>query len=187
MLAANKFLLTSKHVSGLSLQRCLQSPQVSIVRAELGEAALTTIVMKAINELCVLTNSDMVVDAKAMLANSIINDFWYMRIDEILLTLSDGMKKKHGEIYGQLNYQTIYGWFLKHDTNRDEHFYNQHEEKKNSFGNNADRSPEPKLAKDVFEQMVDQRVNYRIEKYKEASKEKKTWSDTDTAHAADAL
>lgn len=143
--------------------------------------------MKAINELCVLTNSDMVVDAKAMLANSIINDFWYMRIDEILLTLSDGMKKKHGEIYGQLNYQTIYGWFLKHDTNRDEHFYNQHEEKKNSFGNNADRSPEPKLAKDVFEQMVDQRVNYRIEKYKEASKEKKTWSDTDTAHAADAL
>lgn len=112
-----------------------------------------------------------------------VADYWYLRVDEVLMVLNRGLKGYYGMSNKNISAQVIFDWFNRHEAERNGHFYDQHMEKKNGFGNNSDRSPEPRLAKDVFEQMVDQRVNYRIEKYKDAAKEKKTWTDKDTEDA----
>lgn len=122
----------------------------------------------------------MTADAIIMVADTLTNDLWHLRIDEVLMVFRNGFKGVYGFSNKNFNAQTVFEWFQKHESDRDEHFYNNHLEKKNSIGNPGDRSPDAKLAKDVFEEMVDQRVNYRIEKYKDAAKEKKTWTDKDT-------
>lgn len=180
-------LIPSKKVSSLTIEKALTSPQVVQVTNTFGADYVAGLIVKSMNEICTLTNTKMEKDAIFLVADTLVNDLWHLRIDEVLLVFRNGLKGVYGFSNKNFNAQTVFEWFQKHEADREEHFYSQHLEKKNSSGNPGDRSPEPKLAKDVFEQMVDQRVNYRIEKYKEASKEKKTWSDTDTAHAADAL
>lgn len=165
----------------------MDSPQVSKITNEFGSDFVAGLIIKAINEICTLTNTTMTKDAIYLVADTLTNDLWHLRIDEVLMVFRNGFKGVYGFSNKNFNAQTVFEWFAKHEADRENYLFNIHEEKKNSFGNNADRSPDPKLAKDVFEQMVDQKVNFRIEKYKEAAKEKKTWTDVDTQNAINEL
>lgn len=176
-------LIPSKKVSGLTIQKAMESPQVLQVTNEFGPDYVAGLIIKAINEICTLTNNAMPKDAIYLVADTLTNDLWHLRIDEVLMVFRNGLKGVYGFSNKNFNAQTVFEWFAKHEADRDEHFYNNHLEKKNSIGNPGDRSPDAKLAKDVFEEMVDERVNYRIGKYKEAAQEKKTWSDVDTQNA----
>lgn len=165
----------------------MQSPQVSFIANEMGHDYIASLFTKALDEILIMSNSTLTADAVILIADSIVADYWYMKVDEILMVMHKGLKGYYGPSNKNISAQVIFEWFNRHEQERNNHFYDQHIEKKNSFGNPSDRSPEPRLAKDVFEQMVDQRVNHRIEKYKEAAREKKTWTDKDTENAANSL
>lgn len=122
-------------------------------------------------------------DAIILVADTLTSDLWHLHIDEVLMVFRNGLKGVYGFSNKNFNAQTVFEWFAKHEADREEHFYNNHLEKKNSIGNPGDRSPDAKLAKDVFEEMVDERVKYRIGKYKESAQENKTWTDVDTQNA----
>ena len=171
----------------MTIEKALQSPQVSIAVKELGEVYINALFTKAIDELTAMTNTSMSADAKVMIAESIMCDYWYMRIDEILYVLHKGLKGGFGFSNKNINASVIFEWFQKHDVDRDEHFLNQHEMIKHGGENPNDRSPDAKLAKDVFEEMVDSRVDFRIKKYKEGMKQKNNWTDKDTDNSSNEL
>ncbi len=159
-------VIISKRSAKLSLKQALESCQLNIAEQELGRSFLSILFVKAINEVSVMSGSQMSADAKVMLSDSIMNQFWYLKVDEVLLVLRNGLNNQYGLNNKNLNAQIILDWFNRHEQDRDELFYNTHLELKNSSGNQSDRSPEPRLAKDIFQESVDQKVQQRIDAYK---------------------
>lgn len=154
----------------------MKSPQTSLVKAELGEEITGALVTRAVAEACLMSGSKMEPALQAMIASSLINDYWHFKMDEIMFVLSEGVKGRFVEpgkpaIYGQLNMQTIHQWMQTYDMERMNKIEGQHELNKSSWGNPSDRSPAPRLAKDIFQEAVDQRVEKRIDAYKEKIRE----------------
>jgi len=175
----------TKSLDGLILSRyitvenALQSPQASVIRHELGEEITASYIIKSLAEACILTSSNLHPQAQAIIAKQLLHEYWHFKMDELFLVISEGIKGAFAEpdkpaIYGQLNIQTIFDWFRKYDSIRQDKIFYQHEIKKNSAGNQADRSPEPRLAKDVFEDSVDAKVKIRIDAYKRKAEDNQT-------------
>lgn len=141
------------------------------MKGEMGMENTQAIIMQAIQEAAILTGSAMTPDLKAMAAKNIVNDFWFLHMDEILLALANGSKGLYGKIYGQINFAVIYEWINKYDQERQYILEGMHTVAKNSAGNNAERSPEPRVTKDIFLQAVDQKVQQRINAYKNKAEE----------------
>lgn len=155
----------------LNSQTALKSPQASVIRHELGEEVTASYIIKSLAEACILTTSNLHPQAQAMIAKQLLHEYWHFKMDELFLVISEGIKGAYAEpdkpaIYGQLNIQTIFDWFRKYDSIRQDKIFYEHEIKKNSSGNQADRLPEPTLAKDIWQQAVDQKVEQRIDAYK---------------------
>jgi len=126
-----------------------------------------------------LLNSTIDADMKTVYAEMLMNDKWYLRVDEVLMVLARGAKGYYGVSNKNLNMEVVFSWFEKHEQERNGIFYSDHESKKHGDLNPNDRSPEPKMIKEVFDQAVDAKVEMRIEKYKEKAREK-TCSDKNT-------
>lgn len=134
-----------------------------------GEVWLLALIVKAINEVCGVLNATISVDFKTLMAEMLINDKWYLRVDEILLVLARGAKGHYGVSNKNLNQEVIYSWFEKHERERDETIEADHIIKKNSAGNNADRNSGTSS--------IDNTIRETIEKRIDAYKNRKPWSD----------
>jgi hypothetical protein len=172
-LNSEKAVIAGKRTSAMNLERCLkESPQINTAKKDLGEHTVTAIITKAINETCVLTGSPLSADAIVLTAQLIANQYWHLRMDEILLVLRNGIANQYGISNKNLNTQIILQWLAKHEEDREEFFYNRHLEYKNSSGNPADRTSTAAVTKDDFEQAVDDKVEKRIAAFFKSQKEK---------------
>lgn len=54
-------------------------------------------------------------------AEDIVEEKWYLRIDDIDLCLRRGMLLEYGEIYNRMDQSVIFGWLKKYETERDSH------------------------------------------------------------------
>lgn len=110
-LEADSILLAQ---SGLTIEKANISPQISKLRNE-NKANLKIIVAKIINEVCLLLQLEINPDQKVFCANMIIQEFWYLKIDDIVLCFKNGVNNHYGKIYGKFNYETMTEWLTQYD------------------------------------------------------------------------
>lgn len=116
------------------------SPQLSVVKKEFGEKETGVFLMKLISEAAILTKTEVDPVTAGLVSQAIMQDYWMLRYDEIILALRCGAMGKYGKTsWGGFSFQTIMEWMDKYFIDRDEAIQAQHEINKNSWGSNADR------------------------------------------------
>lgn len=80
------------------------------------------------------------------LANTILNTFWHLKIDEIVLVLHWGVMGRFGKLFGKLNEMTVIEWFNQYDEKRDKQIEDKNNSKKNELAGSGVRSMTPEQA-----------------------------------------
>ncbi len=141
---------------------------------EIGEQKLAKIVFMLLNDLRIALSIEQSEENEIRLVDAsmrIITEYWFLRLEEIVLCIHRCKEGRYGKSYGKLSLENIFDWFNKYDQERTRIIDNGHEELKNSTFSNHDRSPDARLARDIFSQAVDQKVQLRIDAYKKRSED----------------
>lgn len=124
------------------------------IKKELGEDIAIAFVTKAINEVCMMTNTNMSPDVQVMISASIINDYWTLRIEEVFDALAYGCKKKYGDInFKGVDYPTIMSWLQQYEIDRSILLENKHLDKKAQTAGDTTRMTQPTPFDGVLEKM----------------------------------
>lgn len=107
-----------------TLRQAIESPQVSALNRHCPKE-LRAAVVNEINKVCRLSGSDMNESIQFEAAKMLIENKWYLRIDEILLVLNNGINGHYGKVYGAINYVIIAEWFVQHEQTREAYFDEQ--------------------------------------------------------------
>lgn len=142
-----------------------ESPQLSVVKKQFGEKETGTFLMKLIGEVAILTKTEVDPVTAGLVAQGIMQDYWGLRYDEIILALRNGVRGKYGKTsWGGFSFQTIMEWMDKYYLERNEVIEAQHEINKNSWGNNADRVHSDKSLGEIMDDKVWKNKIKRISK-----------------------
>ena len=159
----------ARNISSLTPDKAIEGTQVSIVKTEIGEERTAKIIFSLLDELRIALSIEKTNESDIRLIDAsmrIMNEFFFLKLEEIVLCIHRCKEGRYGKSYGKLSIENIFEWFDKFDAERIGRIDAEHEHTKHAIANPADRSPEPKLAKDIFEQSVDQKVKQRIDAYK---------------------
>lgn len=159
---ANNELLSSSFVSDLTLSKAIEGNQISFVKTESGEMVTVALISKLIGEVCKYVNTSMDAGTIMMSSRMILQKYWYLKMEEIMLIFRDGVFGKYGKIYGQLTFSTLAEWIEKHDEERGIYFENNHlTNKSNLNGSDHNRTNEPTLT-NMFQDMVNDEANRKV-------------------------
>lgn len=106
-------IISSNYVSSLTPEIAKQSAQLSLLKKEVGIQETGIMISKIINEISLLTNTTMDAGVKNLCAKMIVNNYWNLKIDELLLIIRDGILGKYGKIYGNFCFTTLTEWVDK--------------------------------------------------------------------------
>lgn len=83
------------------------------MKKEFGEVMVLAFLTKLINELGRCVQNDWSADDKPFFAESLMNEFWYIRMDDFVMAFKKGISGSYGKVYGKLDYSTICEWINK--------------------------------------------------------------------------
>jgi len=108
-------LLTSEHASTVAIGSALQSVQLSKLRTEHGTPLLEAIVTKLLVELFKFKGNSPDVHTLTAWAKLIGQEYWHLKVDELVYVFRQGLHGKYGKIYGNIDYVTLTEWFGLYD------------------------------------------------------------------------
>lgn len=100
----------------------------------MGKEYVLAFMTKLINELGRCIQNDWTVDDKIFLAQSLMNEYWYIRMDDFIVAFKNGLRGKYGKVYGKLDFVTMCDWINKWFEERERYL----EPKNNSFKESYD-------------------------------------------------
>lgn len=170
----DKFEIASWH-AGLKLENAMDGTQLRAVRMEIGDIPLAKIIFIMLDSLRIALGitskeKETAMEIESCLVDSatrIVNEYDHLKMEEIALCIHRCKEGYYGKSYGKISMEKIFEWFKKYDEERTASIDQQHERYKDSWGSAADRSPEPILAKNIFEKAVDHKVEQRIKAYRD--------------------
>lgn len=109
--------------SNITLASALQTPQVSRLNKENpGDlAAAISQLLQFVNKLFNLPENKKLNDAQmAVLALDIKKRYWFLKFDELVYILREGVAGKWGKSYSRIDAETVHAWFQRYiETERD--------------------------------------------------------------------
>lgn len=132
----------------LTVEKAMDSPQLSLINRQLGNKVLGAFIMKAISEAMKLCKNNMDEFQIAMTSKFIIQDYWMLKSDEILLALQNGIKNYRKDY--NVTMQTILEWMDNYAQMKMGFIDGKHNEQKSEWGNNADRKMTDKSFNDLL-------------------------------------
>lgn len=94
----------------LTLEKAITSTQLSKFKKEVGQDTLIVIMSEVIRRAYRLSGVEQDPEIIIDIASEIVSNFWYAKIQEIILGIKNGMSGKYGKMYGKLNYIIIAEW-----------------------------------------------------------------------------
>lgn len=128
----NKLVFSSDHANELTLAKAQQSDQLSLVKKEMGITFAEKMLAGILNEFSVFVQHDLTPITLAIYAKQILATYWYMKIDDIIMCLKNGINGDYGKTYGKFNYSVFAEWMSEYETERDNYYYDKHLEVKES-------------------------------------------------------
>jgi len=94
--------------------------QISILKREKPDELITAIsaMIESIYQL-INVGKQIGADAIIKLSEMIIENYWYLKIDEIDLVFKNGITGKYGKIYDRVDASVIFDWLHKYDTSQE--------------------------------------------------------------------
>lgn len=151
----------------------------AIVKANGGNPAEITTAVFNLLDYCrgalMLPNTREQTDCLLFIAIQIIEEYAnaVFTLEEIIYAMQKGLKGGYGKVYNKFNAEVINGWLDQLYAEKMAIINDRHQNNKWSDANRSDRSPEPVLARTVFDRLVDDKVNQRITAYKRKVEESK--------------
>lgn len=100
-----------------TVEEAQRGVQVSKIQKE-SPQELHAVVMAAIVDVGEVTQSKIEGSLAGRMATGLLQDFWYMKLDDVLLFLSKGARGHYGRIYGSVGAPELYQWGLTYDEER---------------------------------------------------------------------
>lgn len=113
----------------------VDAPVLSEIKKNLGEAGVRAIIVLAISEVVLFFNVGKNMNAPqiALTTDLIIEEFWYLTVEEIKHCLRKAMRT--AKVYDRLDGNIILGWIREYDYERDEVMVQLNVEEKNRLEN----------------------------------------------------
>lgn len=103
-------VLANKLSTGLTIQKAQESLQLSTISRNDGEALAVVYVSSLLNEMNAVVPSAINESNIMSVSQMILNEYWDMKIDEIILAIYRGVKGVYGKQFHAVSYQTICIW-----------------------------------------------------------------------------
>lgn len=91
---------------------------MSLLKKEIGEPKVAAMLLKVMNEISLLTNTTMDAPVKMLCAKMILSNYWFLKIDELLMIIRDGILGRYGKIYGNFCFTTLTEWIEKYQAEK---------------------------------------------------------------------
>lgn len=121
-LSKETLLINSNRVKDLGT--ALDSAQISLLKKH-DNGLLTTRIAILLNDLRKYAHCQFDEHTAGDLARNLIETFWHLHFDELILVFRNGINGHYGKLFGSLQYVTITDWLLQHEINRDKFFENK--------------------------------------------------------------
>ena len=112
---------------------------MSKIRKTNGEKFVNAILIKLLNELCIFTPAEINGNLKVLFAETLLNSFWFLKIDDFVLCFRNAINGKYGKVFGKLTYIQIAEWLNAYITEKTSHYENDNLKNK-EFGDRTDES-----------------------------------------------
>lgn len=126
-------MVTLKRASKLTISNATKGAQISALKRDSPKGFLETHVVALLSQLKMYVKIDVEDDWIFDWAETIIEDYWHLRLDEVILALKKGATKKQ---YGSVLLSDIIGWINDYELLREKH----HIDRNLAFKENYDSS-----------------------------------------------
>lgn len=121
----NKPIFISEYCKSLTIVTAQKSTQISYIKFENGAEYLEKLIIKVITEALKIIPNDLKTDNVIYFTKLIVNEYWYWKIDDIVLCLKNGILGKYGKIYGQFSVMIIIEWLNEYQKEKDNYYENK--------------------------------------------------------------
>jgi len=133
-------IIVSKFSTDLSFESAINGVQISFLKNNQGEKVAVAFISKCIREIGMFYNASFEAPTIVMISTMILNKYWYMKAEEIILVFRNALIGHYGQVYGNLSIAVLIQWFEKHEMERNGVFESEHELRKSEFnGSDSDR------------------------------------------------
>ena len=128
--------------------------QLSKVKNELGDGMAVAMIVKLLNELKAFVPNSLSKDDLNLYAEMIVQNYWYLTIQDIALTFKKGINGDYGKVYGDLKYSHLAEWITAYWGN-----YSQVAE-----SDNTQHREEARVRNDHFKSLEPKKINNFLKK-----------------------
>ena len=126
-------LSISNSPTSITAEIIKSTEQISLLKKELGEAEIIISIVKIIAETSLLVSFDGDGEVFGLWAKLLMQNYWWIRLEEMSYVFVRGASGTYGKIYGKINYSILCEWLNNYNVERTHIFRRIESEKRNSF------------------------------------------------------
>lgn len=130
----------SKYTAQLTIEKAMESDQLSLIRKNKGDKFVTALILKIIEDCCRYVPNEFSKNDMALFAENIHREFWGLNIDDIVLCFRQAINGHYGKVYGNLSYIQIAEWLNDYWTEKLKYYEGKDAQFKETY--DADRMGE---------------------------------------------